>query len=379
MVGPKRELKVSLLKTIKRRVYPTASQYIIRAELVEGVLKNTDKPFRCLFADNSPFTHYLLRKIFAEPVRIIKKRRIWIPALKKMLHSSAEDMDLCIAVLPRRYEPEFRGLYTFRGQEFVRQIIDTSGTWDDVRKRFHRKKREISNNLAGKYGLSSRISTDEKDFDFFYHRMFLPHIKKRFRDFSVIDSYEEMKHFFAKGFLLLIMSGDQAVAGSLCLVKDLALVFRRAGVLDGNDDYIKGGAQMAIYYFQLRLAKEYNLGRMDAMSSRPFLDDGVYRTKREWGAAVYPDHDSNCWVYYFIPRRSKRVVSFFESSPAIVQSGDGLIGVVGSNGCTEPSDQTRKDLVKRFYAPGLEGLLLLSPYPSPPVVFPFKDYKPSNH
>jgi hypothetical protein len=286
---------------------------------------------------------------------------------------------MCIAVLPRRHWRGLEGLYTFKSREHVRQIIDTSGTWDDVRKRFHRKKREISNNLAEKYGLSSRVSTNERDFDFFYHRMFLPHIKKRFRDFSVIDSYEEMKDFFKKGFLLLIMNGDQVVAGSLCLVKDHALVFRRAGVLDGNDDYIKGGAQMAIYYFQLRLAQEYNLQKMDAMSSRPFLNDGVYRTKREWGAAVYPDHESPRRVYYFIPRCSKSVTSFFENCPAIVQTQDGLMGVVGISGETELAEQTRKDMIKRFYAPGLKGLLVLSPHSGMPFEVSFDCSRNSVH
>jgi hypothetical protein len=46
---------------------------------------------------------------------------------------------------------------------------------------------------------------------------------------SQIDSYEEMKLFFHKGVLLLVMQEDQPVAGALSPTEGGTLIFRRAG------------------------------------------------------------------------------------------------------------------------------------------------------
>ena len=360
---------MDLIRRLKYRLYPALSRYIIWATLAEGVLKGSGKPFRGLFADNTPFTKYLLHKVFDGPVRVIRKRRIRIPALRKTIRSSAEDIDLCIAVLPGKYEPEFRGLYTFRGQEYVRQIIDTSGPWDEIRRRFHRNKRKLSNSLHENYHY--RVSVDIKDFDFFYHRMHLPLIKKRFGDFSLVDSYDEMKHFFLKGFLLLISSNERIVAGSLCMVENRVLVARRAGVLDGDPEHIRRGAQAALSYCRLLFAKEQGIQKVDTMKSLPFLNDGVYKAKREWGAEVCPDDESQSWVYFFIPRYTQEVVRFFQDNPVIIHTEGGLKGVVGVTDGAGLSEETGKALAKHFSAPGLKGLLLLTPSSTAPLEFSF--------
>ncbi len=361
---------VDLIRRLKYRLYPALSRYIIWATLAEGVLKGSGKPFRGLFADNTPFTKYLLHKVFDGPVRVIRKRRIRIPALRKTIRSSAEDIDLCIAVLPGKYEPEFRGLYTFRGQEYVRQIIDTSGPWDEIRRRFHKNRKQISNSLARKYRY--RISADIKDFDFFYRLMYLPHTRKKFGDLAKITSYEDMREKFLKGFLFVFMENNNPVAGSLCMVEDRTLIAYSSGVLGGDAGLIKSGAQMAPYYYPLLFAKEQNLEKVDTLKSHALLNSSVYKTKRSWGAAVYPDDDVKSWIYFFLPRCTEGAVSFFESSPVIIYTDKGLKGVVGMSNDTGLSAETIKELHKQFYAPGLEGLLLLSPHAAVPVELSFK-------
>jgi predicted N-acyltransferase len=135
-----------------------------------------------------------------------------------------------------------------------------------------------------------------------------------------------MKEFFLKGRLLFITKDNEAVAGALSLVDDGTLVFRRTGVLDEDETHIEGGVQLALYYFQIKYANEHKLRAVDSMMSAPFLNDGVHKDKREWGATVLPDNDARTWVYFFRAAPSEKGAHFFEINPTIVHSDKGLRG-----------------------------------------------------
>jgi len=349
-----------LIRLVKRKLYPFTSRFFSHATVVEGILKGARHPFRCLFVDNSDFTGYLKARMYEKPPVVLREWRIWIPALKKLIVGKADSFDLCVAVLPRAYDSTVHGMYDYKCTEAIRQVIDTSGSWEDVRSRFSRKRRQITNEFPEKTGLGYRMSNDSEEFDYFYHRMFAPHIKKRYGELSHIDSYDDMKKFFLKGRLLFVTKGDAAVAGALCLVENGTLVFRRTGVLDGDETHIEGGAQTALYYFQLRYANERNLRAVDTMKSAPFLNDGVYKHKRDWGATVFPDDEAGNWVYFFTAGPAEKMASFFENNPTIVHSDTGLKGLIGVSNATDLSIASMNDLTHRYQSSGLHGFTILT-------------------
>ena len=182
-----------MIGTIRRIAYATATQHLSRLSVVEGRLKGTDVPFRCLFVSTSDFTESLKKRLYEEPPAVVASSRIWLRQARKRIEERLGSVDLCVAVLPKGLQPAFEGFYDFRTTEVVRQVIDTSGTWDEIRGRFSNNKRRIANKFADRYGLAYRISNDLADFDLFYHRMFVPHIRKRFGDLADIESYEDMR------------------------------------------------------------------------------------------------------------------------------------------------------------------------------------------
>jgi hypothetical protein len=198
------------------------------------------------------------------------------------------------------------------------------------------------------------------DFDLFYHRMHLPHIKSQFGDYAEIDSYEDMRKYFLKGFLLFVGMDGLKIAGGLCLIENGTLFFRRTGVLDGDEGYRRRGAQFALYYFIIRYAWEHGLEKVDTMKSDPFLNDGVYRTKREWGASVYPDDEAKATVLYFIPRYTTEIAYFFEHNPVVILGEDGLFGLTGCNEMCKHAMLNKQELSKKYYSPGLKGLITLA-------------------
>lgn len=353
--------RIAMIGFIKRKLYPVASKLLSHAILVEGRLKGAEQSFRCLFVSNSRFTEYLKARIYEEVPVVLRRWRIFIPLLRNFLGKQRDAFDLCVAVIPKGYDPVFRALCDYKCTEFVQQIIDTSGSWEDVRSRFSKTRHQITNRFVEKTGLDYRISHDLQEFDHFYHRMFVPHIQKRYGDLSDIESYEEMKEFFLRGLLLFVTKGNEAVAGALCLVQDGTLVFRRAGVLDGDETHIKVGAQTALYYFQIRYAMDQHLHAVDTMASVSLLNDGVYLHKRGWGAAVYPYGGSHNWVYFFHAGPSQKIARFFADNPLIAHSDQGLAGIVGIADASSVSDETIQDLIRQYRAGGLHGFTVVTP------------------
>ncbi len=348
-----------MLETLKRFAYPFSLGLIPSSTLVEGRLRGSEMQFRCLFVHRCAFTEGLKARCFEDGTQVVRSGRLFVPALRSLVRRKRSDFDLCVAVLPANHDFMFRGVSDFTGRETIRQVIDTSGTWDEVRHSFSKTKRQVTNNFPQKFGLDYRISREAKDFDHFYHKMFVPHIEKRFGMLSQIDSYAALQKSFANGFLLLVTREGQPVAAALSVVEGKSLAFRRTGVLDGDESHIKGGAQLALYYFQLKYCVDHGLETFNTMKSAPFLNDGVFKNKGEWGARTLPDHKAENTVHYFARASSEKLAHFFALNPLVVGTGAELMGVVGDPQGHQMSP--RAELPRRYHTVGLRDLRVYAP------------------
>lgn len=342
----------------KDALYRLYTRYFERAAWVEGVLRDSDETFRCLFVGDPRLRQYIQQRIFAGEPREIAVRRIRIGALPSLLRQETSKVDLCVAVLPLATRHMFAGSASaLLGDVWVRQVVDLPDTWEKLAPKLHRTPRG-SGRLIRKHGLTMRISRDAGDFEFFYTRMFLPHTQKQYGNLANIESMEEMKTFFDQGFLLLVEEEGRPIAGSLCLMDDTTLVYRRMGVLDADETHIRKGAQMAVYNFSLQLALEKRLQFFDLMKSRACLYDGVYEHKRRWGATTKHDVESETWVHYVPLTGSARAAAFFARCPVIVEQDDHLLGVLGWERPEQPTAEEQHELLEHNKAPGMTGLLV---------------------
>lgn len=361
--------QTGIVGKLKIRMYPKVCRYFSRAKLVEGKLRSTDEMFRCLFVENTPLTKYIIPRMYEDPPVKVRESWIWIPFLTTILKAYSNRIDMCVAVLPPGYDPDLKNQVKFKSHMLVRSFIDTSGGLDMVKKQFRDNKRRFYNRMDRDPVFSCRISQDIKDFDLFYSRMHLPHVLKRFQEFADLDPYEHMKNSFMKGFLLMIEDNSKAVAGVLCKIENDTLFFMRTGVLDGDDEYVKKGASSAQYYFALKYALENGISKVELMRSRPFFDDGVYVTKRKWGAEVYPDNEPWASVFFFIPEISRKVAKFFENNPMIIHKENKLYGLIGWSGAGILSAKDEENMCAKYYSPGLNGFIVIKPGPGNPARF----------
>lgn len=359
------------LAKIRLRAYLSASKYISRTALIQWRLEGADQPFTCLMVDNSTLTNYLLSRGHLSRARVIKRSKVFLPCLRSYFHAIRNHIDLCIAVMPKPHGRLFPDGLSFKTRESVRQVLDLDGTQESLRRMNYRSKKVRK--LIRANGFSSRISFQQKDFDFFYHQLYLPHLLKQHGPYASIDGYEDMRSYFHKGFLMMVGMGDRTVSAQLCFVQESTLILRRMGVLEGEEDYVRKGAQSAVYYFMLQYARDNGLKRIDFMNSRPFFKDGVYIHKLRWGACLHPADESESWVHFLIPRLSPKIALFFQDNPVIIHTPQGFGALVGRSGTEEISPEEERGLKKQYRAPGLSHLLLLTPDREAIRTFPLSD------
>lgn len=350
-----------IIRQLRASIYPTWSRYFSHCTLMEGKLKGTEESFRCLFVENAALAEYIIPRMYGQAPAMLRRSRIWTPRLRTILKTYSNAIDMCIAVLPAGYDPDVKGLVSFKSDMLIGSSIDTSGGPEKIRQRLRLNKKRFCKKMDKNPAFSCRVSTDVEDLYGFYTRMYVPHVRRRFRDLADVDSYEQMQNVFQKGFLLLLDDGSKIVAGALCNVENHTLFVRRTGILDSDDYYIKRGASSAQYYFALKYALENDIAKVDLLGTRPFFHDGVYITKRKWGAEVYLDNESKSSVFFFIPRISSKVAKFFENNPLIIHRGKNLYGLVGTTDDTVLSAEDEKRLHQKYYSPGLKGFVIIRP------------------
>jgi hypothetical protein len=167
---------------------------------------------------------------------------------------------------------------------WVRMVteLDLDRPWGEVERGFKKHERNIRRFMRA--GYAYRISRDEKDFDFFYDRMYVPLVTSRHEMEAFVDTRAHLLSYFRRGFLLMILDREgQPVAADLDYLRGDMLFGIACGVLDGRADILEEGALSAIYYYALKWAHENRIRRCDICEVRPFVDDGVYQYKRRWG------------------------------------------------------------------------------------------------
>jgi Acetyltransferase (GNAT) domain len=349
-------MKLARLAAVpKNRVANFLGRYFAPALLAEGRAKGSEQNIRCLYAGEPKFQAYIFDLVFAEPPRTVLSRRAYLPRLREVF--ARPDFDLGVALIPNRYEASLGGIYSYRGTKNVRQETDISAPWEELIRSWQNYS-ETARRIR-KSGLQSRISREPADFDLFYHRMFLPHVRKQYGDRAYVDAYDEIKPWFDRGLVILVEQAGKAVAGGLCAVEGDTLVFYRTGVFEGDYELVKKGAQAAIYYFMLSYAKEQKLKRVNFLMSHAFVHNGVYKHKAGWGAESSPDEKAVQSLLYFLPEGNAKTVFFLEKNPIIVAGEDGTLDVVtGWSGNAENFAAAKGEILRTCAAPGIRRLIV---------------------
>ncbi len=170
--------------------------------------------------------------------------------------------------------------------------------------------------MVRKMQYSLEVSNQMEDAKFFYERMYLPSIEKRYGDISTHGSWDYYARMAKKGLILFsCLPGGERVAGSLVLPRNSVLYGVINGVLDGDEELRRNGALSSMYIFFIEYAIEHRFLKVDIGEVMPISTNGLFNHKRQWGFSpeLSPWHTTD-WLFW-VPNASQTALHWLSENP----------------------------------------------------------------
>ncbi|MBD3245494.1 MAG: GNAT family N-acetyltransferase [Candidatus Omnitrophica bacterium] len=319
-------------------------------------ISGEDHAPRIRFLSKGVYDVSLFRRMYARGYTVKELKKFPRRALREEYVRACADADVVIADAP--YSLLTRALGNVPRLTFIPQ-------W--VVQRIHapfphegfKKVRKCKNRSAyydvrsvQKRGYRYEFVKNKELLRFFYDHMYLPHIRQRFSEETVIKPFAELRRVMRRGGLFLIKDGNRYVSGAVieCVRRVFHPMF--LGVLNGDRGLVKRDALSALYYFYFRYAAEHGFHTIDLGLSRPFLNDGILQYKAKWDAVISFDP---CRANVFairVRRFTPPVKRFLLNNPLMSLRRKQLYGHIW----IEPGQNYRQDILKGYRYRGLAGL-----------------------
>jgi hypothetical protein len=281
---------------------------------IKGLMKNGDSNTTILSIGHKAAAHELSRilcsriervnllgKVFAwqiDPKCSFGAELVWISARKQFM---------------RKFENS--GCFVL---PIVTFSLDLSRSIDDMKRRMSRRRRRDIEKLAAR-GYSYTVSRrSAKDFDLFYRKMYVPYVSIKFREAASIMTYLKSWSFYSRnGGIIFVKSGRKPESGILFQTKGKELNAVLMGICNYSPTLANARvAGQAALLFLIKWAKAQGFRKLNYGGTTPFLKDGIYIYKKEWGMAVENGFDN----YYYalgINCPNERTLSFLQQNPFI--------------------------------------------------------------
>jgi hypothetical protein len=244
---------------------------------------------------------------------------------------------------------------------YVHHIVDARGDWDDVRGRFRKSVRKNELRWVRKYGYEYDRSQDRRDFEKFYHQMYLPTMEDRHGELASPMSIGAAYQYFRYGWLIRVKREGEWVSGMVCYPQQKVLIAQILGVKDADAQLTREGAVSALYYAAIHWANRRGYEAVNFLGTDPYMDTGWFQHKRKWGAAVSIPPDLHRQIWIGVRRDTPAVSQFLKENPFVVVDRDGdLHGLIIVDDPHNVSAETRQEWEKRYVTPGLRSLLIRS-------------------
>jgi hypothetical protein len=203
--------------------------------------------------------------------------------------------------------------------------LDITGSWETIQGRMARSKvRRMSGVVEA--GYTFEITKDLEKLRSFYHEMYLPHMYAKHGKSALPVSYLECKRLFLGGCLMLVKRGQEYAAG-IILVPQGDELYEPLIAVKGNRKQMTLGSYAATYYTIVFGMKE-GYSRVNFGNAPPFMHDGLFQYKKEWGMQIRPLKGSGSQVLGMrLFGKSKALMDFLSENPFVFVQGDSLKGV----------------------------------------------------
>ncbi|MCZ6719105.1 MAG: hypothetical protein O6944_08165 [Gammaproteobacteria bacterium] len=330
----------------------------ITVERVSGYDIFVNKPISILLVGSSPASEYFLHRLIGKKHSREQLGRPDRGDAVVLVRERRHHHDLAIIQGPRSWtDTAFDAAYwrvpAAIGNDVNLQFATGKEPWinNSNRPNLHRIR---------KHGFVRSISHAQSDFEYFYHRMYMPYIRERFGEFVQARSEHRMRRYFRSGALIWASLGSQRLAATLINCADQRATSWIFAPNPERQDAVKMGAISATYLFSLEWAIEQEMHRLNLGPSRACLLDGVLRYKKHWGASLVEDRSVREDLLFSWQRMTPAIFRFLHESPLVVRQGNqfaGLTAIVpGSEGDAGKTEVHLKSIAEA----GLSKLIVIA-------------------
>lgn len=302
--------------------------------------------------------------LFPNAAEEVESRHIFLWKVPALVRKQVAQGDLVICELNRiiRLSAGSGIDISFTTPQLIQQVIDDfDRPLDQTMMSFQHPTRQRIRKLRMQ-GYSYEASHSDQEFDWFYHRMYIPYTKERHTGQSmVLCDYDFLKRLFNKGALILIKKDGEPVAGGIRYLEGHTCIAYIMGVLDGRFDLVKQGCNVALGWFGMQWAHQQGARRYNMGSSFPLTANGPFNFKRQWGTRVYPEKGNNEQWSFLGRNLSERMCAHLNRLGLITEIAGKYYQVLLS-GPSEPVDEEKlADQLHHASRSGLAGIAVIYP------------------
>jgi hypothetical protein len=345
-------VELFLWSIIKTRAFSPLRPRISRISTIcfEGLTRESKKLTAIAFADNER-ANYFCKMAYDENPHNTDLGRSTYKRFEALIQRFKPDI---VFVDTHRVFSDFLFKNGFFVLPYLQSSIDISDSIDSVTQRVG-KTRTIKKKMRwlSKIKLTCRISRDPAELKDFYYSMYVPRILERHKQDAKLVSFEECLRLSQMGGLMLLMLDGEVISGVIYVPKGDVLYIPLIGI-NFTHQSSKKIAGIASTYFLIRWAKEQGFSLIDYGGTKPFLKDGVFIYKRQWGMSVKPMKTPEariCAIKFC--NFNDAVKEFLQNNPFVFSAGTKLYGLILSSSDSE-------NFKEYSTVPGLSGIVKLA-------------------
>lgn len=266
----------------------------------------------------------LVNRFFCEPPQVDSLGPVSLARLPAVLEQLAPTADLMLACVPRAFVGWFGPSY-LRIPALVGARLPLGASMATTLAHATRTVRyDVRRVLAADHHWT--FSRELRDFEHFYDEFYRPFVAARFGPLAVLRERQVLRRQFRqKGGLIWLWRDGQIVGGDLVRENGHRLHALVQAIHPSYSSTFKPSANFALNVALCDVASRQGLTELDLGGSVPSLSDGVFRSKRAWGAIFesYPENYRDILMRWSTPLRPS-VQGFLHTTPLIFESPSGL-------------------------------------------------------
>ena len=306
---------------IKRRVRPRW----LEVELLTGHETVTGEPLNILCQQDEATRHHFLKLMFATPPAAAERGRHQLLKLFRTFGKSDSSADLAIISATDGQHRWLDDGSWFSIPNWVRGHAPLPPGEGVLRN----DSIKTTLRLIKRHGYEAVPTRDEKMFQEYFDRMYVPYTRATFGEGATLHSLQAAKDLGASLELMLLQKKSQPgeyLGGFLVIYEASAPRLWSVGVLNGDRELVRAGVLASLYYLSFLYLSEQGFTRFNLGGSRPFFHDGILRFKRRYQQRI------THWVWegteLKIARLTPAVKSFLRQNPFIFRSKGQVHGAV---------------------------------------------------